>query len=183
MPKYLLAAGLANSGKLPPGLLFALVPLLVLIVALDVYCLIDLARATSVRYLPKIVWAIVILVASAPIGALIYLFVGRDRDRDRDGDTARQEPGAGHQEADAGHQEADAGHQGADAGHQGADAGRHEVAAAPDARDLPRRGGLPATDRLPPGRRTPAPRHLALRCSGTPRRPGSRRHPGSGRRS
>ena len=182
MPKYLLAAGLANSGKLPPGLLFALVPLLVLIVALDVYCLIDLARATSVRYLPKIVWAIVILVASAPIGALIYLFVGRDRDRDRDGDTARQEPGAGHQEADAGHQ-------GADAGHQGADAGRHEVAAAPDARDLPRRGGLPATDRLPPGRRGPAgPSHPGSAPPGSPllrepRRPGSRRHPGSGRRS
>jgi len=169
MPKYLLAAGLANSGKLPPGLLFALVPLLVLIVALDVYCLIDLARATSVRYLPKIVWAIVILVASAPIGALIYLFVGRDRDRDRDGDTARQEPGAGHQEADAGHQEADAGHQGADAGHQGADAGRHEVAAAPDARDLPRRGGLPATDRLPPGRRGPAgPSHPGSAPPGSP---------------
>jgi hypothetical protein len=65
MPEYLLAAGLANSGKLPPGLLFALVPLLVLIVALDVYCLIDLARAKPVRYLPKIVWVIVILVASA----------------------------------------------------------------------------------------------------------------------
>jgi len=144
MPKYLLAAGLANPGKPPPGLLFALVPLLVLIVALDVYCLIDLARAKSVRYLPKIVWVIVILVASAPIGALIYLFVGRDRDRD--GDTARQEPGAGHQEADASHQEAAA-------GHEEADAGRHEAAAAPDARDLPRRGGWPATDRLPPGHR------------------------------
>src|SRR6516225_5696950 len=155
MPKYLLAAGLANAGKLPPGLLFALVPLLVLIVALDVYCLIDLARAKSVRYLPKIVWAIVILVASAPIGALIYLFVGRDRDRDRNGDTARQEPGAGHQEADA--------------GHQGADAGRHEVAAAPDARDLPRRGGLPATDRLPPGRRGPAgPPHPGSAPPGSP---------------
>jgi ABC-2 type transport system ATP-binding protein len=94
MPKYLLAAGLANSGKLPPGLLFALVPLVVLIVALDVYCLIDLARAKSLRYLPKIVWAIVIVFASAPIGALIYLFVGRDRDRDRDGDIARPEAGA-----------------------------------------------------------------------------------------
>jgi len=83
MPNYLLAAGLASSGKPPPGLLFALVPLLVLVVALDVYCLVDLARAKSVRYLPKIVWAIVILFVSAPIGALIYLFAGRDRDRDR----------------------------------------------------------------------------------------------------
>jgi hypothetical protein len=41
MPKYLVAAGLASSGRLPSGLLFALVPLLVLIVALDAYCLID----------------------------------------------------------------------------------------------------------------------------------------------
>ena len=83
MPNYLLAAELANSGKLPSGALFALVPLLVLVVALDVYCLIDLARARSVRNSPKIVWAIVILFVSAPIGALIYLFAGRDRDRDR----------------------------------------------------------------------------------------------------
>ena len=81
MPNYLLAAALANSGKLPSGLLFALVPLLVLVVALDVYCLIDLARARSVRYAPKIVWAIIILFVSAPIGALIYLFAGREGDR------------------------------------------------------------------------------------------------------
>ena len=83
MPNHLLAAELANSGKLPSGLLFALVPLLVLVVALDVYCLIDLARAKSVRNAPKIVWVIVILFVSAPIGALIYLFAGRDRDRGR----------------------------------------------------------------------------------------------------
>jgi hypothetical protein len=33
MPNHLFAAELASSGKLPPGLLFALVPLLVLVVA------------------------------------------------------------------------------------------------------------------------------------------------------
>jgi hypothetical protein len=33
--------------NLPPHLLAALVPLLVLLVALDVYCLVDLARARS----------------------------------------------------------------------------------------------------------------------------------------
>jgi ABC-2 type transport system ATP-binding protein len=82
MPNDLLAAVASGSGKLPPDLLPALVPLLVLIVALDIYCLIDLARAKSVRHMPKIVWAIVILFASAPIGALVYLFVGRDRDQD-----------------------------------------------------------------------------------------------------
>ena len=53
MPKYLLAAGLANPGKPPPGLLFALVPLLVLIVALDVYCLIDLAPPSPCATCPR----------------------------------------------------------------------------------------------------------------------------------
>ena len=82
MPNDLLAAAASGSGKLPPNLALALVPLLVLIVALDVYCLIDLARAKSVRNAPKWVWALVILFISAPIGALVYLFVGRDRGRD-----------------------------------------------------------------------------------------------------
>src|SRR6516225_452170 len=99
MPNDLLAAGAVASGKLPPGLLPALVPLLILVVALDVYCLIDLARAKSVRNAPKWVWALVILFVSAPIGALVYLFVGRDRSREpgpaRDGEGAGREPGAG----------------------------------------------------------------------------------------
>src|SRR5215471_13068850 len=120
MPNHLLAGELANSGKLPSGLLFALVPLLVLVVALDIYCLTDLARAKSVRNAPKIVWAIVILFVSAPIGALIYLFAGRDRDSD----TARREAGAGRRDANTGNHEAGA--------------GRHEAVAAPDAMELPR---------------------------------------------
>jgi len=128
MLNYLLAAEAGGSGKPPPGVLFALVPLLVLVVALDVYCLIDLARARSVRYLPKVVWVIVILFVSAPIGALIYLFVGRDRDRDRD--TARREAAAGGQDADA---------------------GPREAVTAPDGPEGPGRGGLPTSDRLPPG--------------------------------
>ena len=57
----------------------ALVPLLVLIVAFDVYCLVDLARARSARYLPKWVWVLIILFISAPFGGLLYLFLGRDR--------------------------------------------------------------------------------------------------------
>src|SRR6516225_11767088 len=99
MPNDLLAAGAVASGKLPPGLLPALVPLLILVVALDVYCLIDLARAKSVRNAPKWVWALVILFVSAPIGALVYLFVGRDRSREpgpaRGGEGTGREPGAG----------------------------------------------------------------------------------------
>jgi len=82
MPNDLLATVASGSGKLPPHLALAVVPLLVLIVALDVYCLVDLARAKSVRNVPKWVWAIVILFISAPIGALVYLFVGRDRGQD-----------------------------------------------------------------------------------------------------
>jgi hypothetical protein len=94
MPNDLLAAGAGGAAVLPPGvlafvaramprlpsaLLLALVPLLVLVVALDIYCLIDLARARSVRNVPKFVWVIVIVFVSAPIGALLYLFIGRDR--------------------------------------------------------------------------------------------------------
>jgi ABC-2 type transport system ATP-binding protein len=79
MPNDLLAAAAGAAGKPPAGLLLALVPLLVLVVALDVYCLIDLARARSVRNVPKWVWVLVILFISAPLGALIYLFAGRDR--------------------------------------------------------------------------------------------------------
>jgi ABC-2 type transport system ATP-binding protein len=69
----------ATSFSLPKHLLVALVPVLVVVLALDVYCLIDLARANSVRGAPKIVWALVILLVSAPLGAIIYLFVGRER--------------------------------------------------------------------------------------------------------
>jgi len=74
-----LAAGLPGPHHLPPGLLGALAPVLTLLLALDAYCIISLARATSVRYLPKFVWAIVILLVSAPTGALLYLFFGVDR--------------------------------------------------------------------------------------------------------
>src|SRR5215469_9369550 len=71
--------GSGEALRLPPHLPVALLPLLALIVALDAYCLVDLARARSARGAPKIVWAIVIVFVSAPIGALVYLFAGRDR--------------------------------------------------------------------------------------------------------
>jgi ABC-2 type transport system ATP-binding protein len=57
----------------------ALVPALVLILGLDAFCLINLARSKSVRNAPKLAWVIVILAVSAPIGALLYLFFGMDR--------------------------------------------------------------------------------------------------------
>jgi ABC-2 type transport system ATP-binding protein len=84
----LLAAGSVNPARHPllghlaiP--LAALIPALVLIVGLDLYCLIDLARARSVRNLPKAAWVVIILLVSAPFGALAYLFFGADRSQRR----------------------------------------------------------------------------------------------------
>ncbi len=79
-----LAAGLSSGIRLPSDLLVALLPVLILVVALDAYCLVDLVRAKSARGAPKIVWAIVIVFVSAPIGALVYLFFGRDHGGHRD---------------------------------------------------------------------------------------------------
>lgn len=74
------AAGLgAGAGAGSGRVLLALAPLILLLAALVVYCLIDLARAAAVRYLPKAVWALVILFASWPFGALAYLIFGKDR--------------------------------------------------------------------------------------------------------
>lgn len=41
--------------------LLALLPLLVLLAGLVIYALVALVRAPSVRYMPKVVWALVIL--------------------------------------------------------------------------------------------------------------------------
>jgi hypothetical protein len=60
--------------------MLALAPVLVLLLGLIGYCLVDLARAPAVRYLPKPLWALVILLGSAPFGLLAYLFLGRSRD-------------------------------------------------------------------------------------------------------
>jgi hypothetical protein len=64
-----------GSGKV----LLALTPLLVLAAGLVIYCLVDLIRAPSVRYLPKPVWALIIVLCSAPVGAIAYLIFGKDR--------------------------------------------------------------------------------------------------------
>jgi hypothetical protein len=79
----LLGTGSGGAFRPSPHLLAALAPLLVLLVALDVYCLIDLARARSMRMAVKLGWAIVIVFVSAPLGALLYLFLGRERGRGR----------------------------------------------------------------------------------------------------
>ena len=56
----------------------ALVPLLVVAAGFEVFCLVDLARAGTVRYLPRWAWAIICLV-SVPFGGIVYLLVGRPR--------------------------------------------------------------------------------------------------------
>lgn len=72
----------ASHAAVHPGrLLLALLPLLIVALAVDIYCLVSLVRAPSVRYLPKIVWAIIIVCVSFPVGAVLYLFAGRVRDR------------------------------------------------------------------------------------------------------
>ena len=55
--------------------LAALLPIVVLLAAFFIYCLVDLARH-PVRYLPKWAWAL-ICVLSIPIGGIVYLIVGR----------------------------------------------------------------------------------------------------------
>lgn len=54
----------------------ALVPLLVVGVGFEAFCLVDLARAEAVRYLPRWARAIICLV-SVPFGGIVYLLVGR----------------------------------------------------------------------------------------------------------
>ena len=58
---------------------WALLPVFLLVLAVVGYALVDLLRARHVRYLPKPVWALLILLGSAPLGALAYLVVGRTR--------------------------------------------------------------------------------------------------------
>lgn len=47
-------------------------------VAFEVFCQVDVWRATEVRYLPKWAWAAICLV-SIPLGGIVYLSVGRIR--------------------------------------------------------------------------------------------------------
>jgi uncharacterized membrane protein YoaK (UPF0700 family) len=80
MTNDLLAAGLHAAAGSPAHWLWkALLPIVILAVIFDVYCLVDVIRAKSVRRLPKGLWAVVILLISAPWGGLAYLFLGRDR--------------------------------------------------------------------------------------------------------
>jgi hypothetical protein len=79
MTALLLASG--HPGPDRGRLFLALLPLLVVALGLDVYCLVDLIRAPSVRHLPKGFWALIIVCISFPVGPLLYLFLGRERNQ------------------------------------------------------------------------------------------------------
>lgn len=59
--------------------LAALAPLAILALALDLWCLVDLARSRGARHLPRWAWAVLVL-ASFPLGPVAYLLLGRDRE-------------------------------------------------------------------------------------------------------
>ena len=54
----------------------ALLPIIVVAIGFVAYCLIDLARAEEVRYLPRWAWAIICII-TIPIGGIAYLVFGR----------------------------------------------------------------------------------------------------------
>jgi hypothetical protein len=53
-----------------------LAPIVLVGLAFLVYCYMDLAKITEVRYLPKWGWAIICAI-SIPLGGIIYLIAGR----------------------------------------------------------------------------------------------------------
>jgi len=78
MSANVLSYGISGVPRGWVGMLAALIPLIVLAAAFEVFCLLDVARAAEVRYLPKWAWAIVCLI-SVPVGGIIYLVLGRVR--------------------------------------------------------------------------------------------------------
>lgn len=79
MAGHLLAA-VGVEVNLPSGpALLVLAPILLLVLGLVIYSLVDLVRAPQVRYLPKLAWGLIIVIGSAPLGAIAYLLVGRGR--------------------------------------------------------------------------------------------------------
>jgi hypothetical protein len=85
-------AELVAADHLPSGREFAaLLPLLLLVGGLVVYCLVDLTRAPHAQHLPKLAWALLIVVCSPPFGAIAYLVFGKDRNDRQHGPVDRNE--------------------------------------------------------------------------------------------
>ncbi|WP_150463247.1 PLDc N-terminal domain-containing protein [Nesterenkonia ebinurensis] len=53
------------------------IPVTALLVLLIGWCLVDIIRSPRVRYLPKIIWALIVLL-TIPIGPILYLLIGRN---------------------------------------------------------------------------------------------------------
>jgi hypothetical protein len=56
----------------------ALVPIVLVAVGFELFCLIDAARAEELRYLPRWAWVVICLI-SVPLGGIAYLILGRRR--------------------------------------------------------------------------------------------------------
>jgi hypothetical protein len=54
----------------------AIAPIVILLIAWVVFALYDLSRS-DVKYLPKWLWAVIIVV-SIPLGGVVYFLIGRD---------------------------------------------------------------------------------------------------------
>ena len=60
-------------------LLPLIIPLILVQLGLAVFCLIDLSKRQTVKYIPRWAWAIIILLGEL-IGPVIYLLVGRSEE-------------------------------------------------------------------------------------------------------
>ena len=67
-----------SSHRSERDLMAILLPVLIVVLALDVFCFVDLYRAEEVAYLPKCAWVILIIVIHF-FGAIAYLIFGRKR--------------------------------------------------------------------------------------------------------
>lgn len=56
----------------------AITPFAIILAAFVIYCLYDITQG-QVNHLPKWVWALICLF-SVPVGAIVYLLIGRDSD-------------------------------------------------------------------------------------------------------
>jgi hypothetical protein len=54
----------------------AVLPLLLVAAGFVIYCVVDIARAPSVKHLPKWAWVLICLLF-VPLGGIVYLLVGR----------------------------------------------------------------------------------------------------------
>jgi hypothetical protein len=71
-----IVAGVFTLARTLPGPHGWLVTLgLALAIGFDAFCLVDIARAAQVRYLPKWAWALICLIQS-PLGGIMYLSIG-----------------------------------------------------------------------------------------------------------